>query len=219
MQHHEAFQASRLRLLEPLLLVFASMRLFCILVACLHVLSLASNDANQVGNETTRETVLGCSERYYIRVKNSCHKTVQVGIRYKQIGGRWKTRCWYTISPDVNTYLALAGGDRIVTENRLWAYYAEALEGNEVWPGNTTAYCSNRRVQMRTRGKVDSYGDLSIDLTCSNGFVQDTDVAGLMESGPNIPNISSPDVEASPREQVEQIAPGVDSAPTPELLP
>eukprot|EP00438_Fugacium_kawagutii_P022226 Skav227331 [mRNA] locus=scaffold4115:6250:6837:- [translate_table: standard] len=195
------------------------MRLFCILVASLHVLSSASNETNQVGNETIQVRAPSCSNRYYIHVKNSCHKTVQVAIRYEQKGGEWKTRCWWKVSPDVGVYLAHDDGDRIVTENRLWAYFAEAIEGDEVWPGNTTAYCSTRRLQMRTRRKVDSYGDLSIDLTCSNGFIQDTDVAGLMESGPNIPNISSPDVEASPREQVEQIAPGVDSAPTPELLP
>eukprot|EP00438_Fugacium_kawagutii_P036621 Skav217831 [mRNA] locus=scaffold889:518911:519603:+ [translate_table: standard] len=220
-------QASRLFLLEPPCLVFASMRLFCILVACLHVLSSAINETNKVGNETIQVRAPSCPNRYYINVNNKCHKTVRVGITYRQPDGASKTECWWTISPDVSTYLNLESGDRIVTENRIWAYYAEALDESIRWQGTNTIwqrFCPDKRVWMRNLDFVNSNGDLYVGLICSNGFVEvegTDEVTGL--SGPNIsstrPNISNISSEGVPKEQVEQSAPGVHSAPTPELLP
>eukprot|EP00438_Fugacium_kawagutii_P022225 Skav227330 [mRNA] locus=scaffold4115:3298:4404:- [translate_table: standard] len=181
------------------------MRLFCILVACLHVLSSASNETNQVGNETIQAFDPSCS-RFYFNVKNSCHKTVRMAIRYKKPDGAWKTECWWTISPDASTYLGLAVGDRIVTESQEWQYYAEAIDGTKVWNGTKTAYCGTRRLGMVWLLQTVNSGDIGTTLRCPSGFVGATDEAGLSGSGPNISNISNiSSSEGSPKEQVEHM--------------
>lgn len=105
---------------------------------------------------------------HFFKVKNSCHKKVQVAIRYKQPNGQWTTKCWWSVSPQESIYLA-SGGDRLITENSIWYYYAEAVDGSTSWWGNdNTRTCRGRSLKMKKKDYVDSKSDLYVGLSCNN---------------------------------------------------
>lgn len=108
------------------------MRLFCILVASLHVLSLASNETNH-GNGTIQASARSLYSSYHLYVQNSCHKKVRVAIvYYKQTmwNTGWVARCWWEFSPGSSAYLA-EQGERLTTEKNHWYVYAEEVSDTD----------------------------------------------------------------------------------------
>lgn len=205
--YYSLAQAPILLLLKPSSLTFASMRFFCILLASLHVLSLACNETNHVGNEA--------AWAYKIIVNNSCSKTVQVAIHYKQTGTlEYKTRCWWMVSPYVSSYL-MNDGDMVFTENPLWFFHAEEVYGDLVWEGDDhIGTCEYRMLKMKKTSYLNSNGDLSLDLTCLNGVVRAKSKATEVVSGSNSSQEDS--IQALPKKEI----PGVEgSVRTQELLP
>mmetsp|Transcript_11697 Transcript_11697/g.13722 ORF Transcript_11697/g.13722 Transcript_11697/m.13722 type:complete len:193 (-) Transcript_11697:248-826(-) len=106
------------------------MRLFCILLAYLHVLSCAGSETH-LGNETA--SARSFSTHYHIYVRNSCHKKVRIAIvYYKQtmwnVG--WVARCWWEFSPGSSAYLS-EQGDRLQTEKGHWYVYAEEVNDTD----------------------------------------------------------------------------------------
>eukprot|EP00438_Fugacium_kawagutii_P018278 Skav222989 [mRNA] locus=scaffold1827:208962:209531:- [translate_table: standard] len=99
------------------------MRLFCIWVAYLHVLSLAGSE---MGDETTQARTLSSSSHLY--VQNSCHKKVRIAIA-EQNGLFAKPlleRCWWEFSPGSAAYLS-AKGERLTRAGTYWYVYAEGV--------------------------------------------------------------------------------------------
>ena len=136
----------------------------------------------------------------YIHVENECSKTVKVALRYKNANtDQWESECWYNLTPGRSTYLA-SGGDRLMTKNKIWYYYAESLDGQDVWSGygsdgSVNRSCNGRSLNMKRMNYVDSDGDLTLRLTCNRGRALgdnsnitdaelfSTDEASLMNSG------------------------------------
>ena len=146
---------------------------------------------------------------HFFKVKNSCHKKVQVAIRYKRTNGQWASECWWQLNPGQSFYLA-NNGDRLITENKIWYYYAEEIGGSRVWSGtDNTKKCGGRTLRMKEKNYVNSDQDLYLGLTCSNA--KSSEVGE--DPGPGLDSDAD-----GVGERIEEI-PGADNASTRELLP
>ena len=146
---------------------------------------------------------------HFFKVKNSCHKKVQVAIRYKRTNGQWASECWWQLNPNQSFYLA-NNGDRLITENKIWYYYAEEIGGSRVWSGtDNTKTCGGRTLRMKEKNYVNSDQDLYLGLTCSNA--KSSEVGE--DPGPGLDSDAD-----GVGERIEEI-PGADNASTRELLP
>jgi hypothetical protein len=75
-----------------------------------------------------------------------------------------------SIGGERRTYLGI-GGNRIVTENKVWYTYAESLDGTSVWRGSgstaRTRTCGGEELKMKMNTYVDKNGDLYVGFNCN----------------------------------------------------
>lgn len=67
---------------------------------------------------------------------NNCKYPVRVAIRFKNTEGSWQTAGWWNFSPGESAFLS-SDGARLISRNSIWYYYAETVDGPEVfWGGD-----------------------------------------------------------------------------------
>ena len=108
-----------------------------------------------------------------IYLKNDCHKTIQVAIRFKDpASSQWVSRCWYQLNAGQGFYTLGDDGRRVGTRNKIWYFYAESLDGSALWhgaglDGSIVRSCRGRSLSMRELSYVSSDDDLYLSLTCT----------------------------------------------------
>ena len=102
-------------------------------------------------------------EYYKINVKNKCYKEIEIAIRIKNLDGEWESKGWYTIKPYDEAYVAN-------TNNRIFYYYAESLDGKLKWKGDEykTVRGEQFGFKKKTIPESHGYGEYYINLTCGD---------------------------------------------------
>jgi len=103
-------------------------------------------------------------------IQNSCHKDIQVAVRYLYPDTKeWKRECWYQINSNNSAYLATAGR-QIEMENNVWYTYAKSVDRTLVWKGSgldaCTRTCKGQRLKMKRQTYVQNHGDLYVSFSC-----------------------------------------------------
>ncbi|ATU91757.1 hypothetical protein B5P45_02980 [Phyllobacterium zundukense] len=74
-------------------------------------------------------------EQYTFRVSNRCPSTIKFHLRYKELGGEWRTLPpWKIYGYRHETLKGLMGG-LIASENSVAYFYAESADSNYEWSG------------------------------------------------------------------------------------
>jgi len=97
--------------------------------------------------------------------ENNCDRTVRVAIRYRDVGGYWKTVGWWKFAPGKSSYLA-SNGKRLLTKNTIWYYYAEATDGSGYyWGGDYPVDYNGTKLEMKKLR--DDEGDSNWSIVCN----------------------------------------------------
>ncbi len=97
-------------------------------------------------------------------VKNNCRHPVRIAIHYRQVNGQWHSEYWWTFDPGQSSYLA-SDGTRLLTNNSIFYYYAEAQDGSFYWNGGQQEFSVGGRNLAMVKAQ-DSEGDLEFTLSC-----------------------------------------------------
>lgn len=106
----------------------------------------------------------GGSRGFPFLVSNNCRHPVRIAIHYRQLNGDWQSGAWWNLDAGESSYLA-SGGARVLTDNSIFYYYAEAQDGSFYWSGGDTEIrVSGRDLPMIKA--TDDEGDTEISLSC-----------------------------------------------------
>ncbi len=97
---------------------------------------------------------------YRMHIKNNCHETVNLLLRYKTIQGTWITKGWNTIKPGEETYIE-------DTKNSVVYYYATD-QSNGSWSGDETRTFNGKSYGFRKYTFTGDLGKKTITLNCAS---------------------------------------------------
>ena len=102
----------------------------------------------------------------YIYVQNDHHESIQIAIRYYDpLLDEWTSGCWWTFAPGQAAYLA-SGGGRVVTTAETIGFYAQTVDGTEIWSGDGSYIrnCGSNTLDFFRWDNIDADNDISISF-------------------------------------------------------
>ena len=103
----------------------------------------------------------------FIFVHNDCSEPVRFAVRYKNVSGFWRTKCFWRLAPGEAGHLAHSdlGGNFLQTKNDVIYFWARGP--NWTWWGPHEHKCGGEWLNMiQANTIIDSDGDVSMRLIC-----------------------------------------------------
>ena len=89
--------------------------------------------------------------------ENKCDHPVRVAIHFMDLNGQWQQEGWWTVNPNVSTYLAAQNNTRLKSNNNIWYYYVETTDGSKIgWFGNQNVSFQGQMLKMLKAERVNA---------------------------------------------------------------
>ena len=73
---------------------------------------------------------------YQFNFQNQCRYPVTLAIRYWGLDEKWHKAGWWDVEPGDAVYLEDTDGNRLISNNSIWYYYAKTIRGDSIeWSG------------------------------------------------------------------------------------
>lgn len=95
---------------------------------------------------------------------NNCYEDVKVAVHYLDTEDKWRTRGWFNIDAGESTDLYYVN-ETLRTKNSIVYFYAQSLDGSDVWGGDTLIEFGDEDLSMRQYQT--STGNINIGLNCN----------------------------------------------------
>ena len=102
---------------------------------------------------------------YQFSVENRCQHPITLAIRYWGLDEIWHTNGWWDLDPGVAAYLEDEDGNRLISNNAVWYYYAKTTGGVDLeWSGRYRFVVDGEVLRMIEL--KDTAGDSELSLSC-----------------------------------------------------
>ncbi len=102
---------------------------------------------------------------YQFNFKNQCRYPVTLAIRYWGLDEEWHKAGWWDVEPGDLVFLEDSDGNRLISENAIWYYYARTIGGDSIeWAGEFPFIFNGKVLQMIEL--QDTSGDSDWSVSC-----------------------------------------------------
>lgn len=95
---------------------------------------------------------------------NNCYEDVKVAVHYLDTEDKWRTRGWFELEAGESKDLYYVN-ETLRTKNSIVYFYAQSLDGSDVWGGDTLIEFGDEDLSMRQYQT--STGNINIRLSCN----------------------------------------------------
>jgi hypothetical protein len=127
---------------------------------------LGEPDAKTLKAQVASDIGMNIGAELYVR--NSCTKAIRFAISYLKLNQEWDEVGFWEYDGKSNSFPGTSQGNRIRSNNDVFYFFAETLDGSLVWQGDQKETVRGRTVNMRKiELRKDSDGDYVLEFTCN----------------------------------------------------